>query len=258
MGPGAARNQGAHAARGEWLAFTEDDVTPDDDWLACAAARIASAPGLDVIEGLTVKPGGRPVPRQSQEYPLYLPTNLFVRRELFLEVGGYCEAFFDRGIYFREDADFGFVLERHGAHVARDPAIRVEHPDEHAGFLDPLRWARRHEMDPLLAARHPRAFRERVEVHRLGPFEVHRPIVRASVASALCGIAAVVAWALGGGRLALLLTALALLATVPLVFKWRNNLARLPVILLVPYVMLASLVRGQLRARRIHSPEIAR
>jgi GT2 family glycosyltransferase len=32
-GPAAARNAGARAARGRWLAFTDDDCTPEPDWL---------------------------------------------------------------------------------------------------------------------------------------------------------------------------------------------------------------------------------
>ena len=33
-GPAANRNAGALRARGEWLAFTDDDCVPDPNWLA--------------------------------------------------------------------------------------------------------------------------------------------------------------------------------------------------------------------------------
>src|SRR5262249_56177777 len=36
-GPPAARNRGAALARGEFLAWTEDDVVPEPDWLERAA-----------------------------------------------------------------------------------------------------------------------------------------------------------------------------------------------------------------------------
>jgi glycosyltransferase involved in cell wall biosynthesis len=251
-GPGAARNAGAGAARGDWLAFTEDDVTPAPDWLARAAARIEAEPALEVIEGLTVKPGGRPVHRQSQAHPLYLPTNLFVRRATFQRVGGYCGDFFDPagGIYFREDTDFGFALEEAGAAVGREPGAVVAHPDEHLGALEPLRWARRHMMDALLEARHPGRFRARVEVHRFGPFVVRRPIARTSVAFVLALALASGSWLLGARTLALAALAVAALAFLPVWAKWRFAPQRLPVCLLVPFVMVIALARGARWAAR--------
>lgn len=252
-GPGAARNSGARAARGEWLAFTEDDVTPAPDWLARAAARIAAEPALEVIEGLTVKPGGRPVHRQSQEHPLYLPTNLFVRRATFQRVGGYCEDFYDpaSGVYFREDADFGFTLEAAGVTVGREPGAMVTHPDEHLSALDPLRWARRHMMDALLEARHPGRFRARVEVHRLGPLAVRRPIVRACELAATFTALALVTLAAGLQTVALGLGAVAALGFATVWAKWRFDPRRLPVVLLVPFVMVWALGAGRRRSARL-------
>ena len=250
-GPGAARNAGARAAGGDWLAFTEDDVTPAPDWLARAAARIAAEPALEVIEGLTVKPGGRPVHRQSREHPLYLPTNLYVRRATFQRVGGYCEEFYDPAgaIYFREDTDFGFTLEAAGATVGREPGAVVTHPDEHLGALDPLRWARRHRMDALLEARHPERFRARVEVHRLGPLTVRRPIVRACELAALFTALALITLAAGLQTVALGLAAVAALGFAMVWAKWRFDPRRLPVVLLVPFVMVWALGVGQRRRR---------
>jgi glycosyltransferase involved in cell wall biosynthesis len=254
-GPGAARNHGAAAARGEWLAFTEDDVTPASDWLERAAERIARDPGLDVIEGLTVKPGGRRVHRHAGGLPLYLPTNLFVRRDTFERAGGYCTDYFDaaRSIYFREDADFGFTLEAMGARVATEPAAIVVHPAEHPGWLDPLRWARRYRMDALLESRHPERFRERIEAHRLGPFTIRRPIVRASAlyvlalllaaATAAAGLIGTAAWFVG----------VAALAVLVVWAKWRFDPLRLPVVLVVPFVLVWAYVGGRFGNARVRS-----
>jgi GT2 family glycosyltransferase len=43
-GPAAARNLGAAHARGQWLAFTDDDCRPAPDWLRAMAGRLAPAP----------------------------------------------------------------------------------------------------------------------------------------------------------------------------------------------------------------------
>ena len=252
-GPGAARNAGAAVARGEYLAFTEDDCSPEPDWLERAAARLAAQPALDAIEGATLKPGGRPVRTMAAGGRLYLPTNLFVRRERFARLGGYYEGFFDpaNGAYFREDSDFGFTLEEAGARIESAPEVKVTHPDEHPGWLDPLRWARRYEMDALLASRHPRLFRERIEVHRLGPVTIRRPIVRAASAYVLALIAATASAAFGHDGLAATFLLIAFIAFLPIWAKWGLALWRLPVALLVPFALLAALVRGGRRVRGV-------
>ncbi len=253
-GPGAARNLGARGARGVYLAFTEDDCVPAPDWLASAAARLEREPDLDALEGATLLPGGGFARRGASGARHFLPTNLFVRRETFERIGGYREEFFDAqaGIYFREDSDFGFTLEETSARVGFEPAARVEHPIEHPGFLDPLRWARRYEMDALLRARHPRLFRERIEMHAAGRFRIRRPLVRAAwlyvaaLAFTAIGIATHRPWTLSAGIVAAL-------CLVPFWAKWRFHPARLPVLPFVPLVMVYSLAAGRARIGRATS-----
>jgi glycosyltransferase involved in cell wall biosynthesis len=254
-GPGAARNRGAREAVGEWLAFTEDDCVPDARWLERAAV-IAVRGEADVFEGETVTPSGTPVRRRLGELPLYLPTNLFVRRERFLDAGGYCEYFYDRarGIYFREDSDLGFTLEAGGARVAFDPSVRVTHPVEHPDLLDPIRWARRYEMDALLEWRHPRRFRERIEVARFGPLRVRRVVLRAGFGYVIAFAACAASLAAGESGLAALFVAIAVLCLLPIWAKWRFDLRRLPITLIVPIVLVAAYLRGIQYARKLGSP----
>ena len=252
-GPGATRNRAAAAANGLYLAFTEDDVVPDRDWLERAAAHLEADTQVDVLEGTTVKPDQRTADLKPGDPPIYLPTNLFVRRELFEAVGGYCEDFFDaaRGIYFREDSDLGFTLEDAGARVERQPTARVVHPRENLGYRDPLRWARRYEMDALLEARHPILFRERIEVQHIGPFRLRRPIPRACLVFVAAVIAAAALGAFGFVDGAIALGVIAALALVPIWAKWRFDPLRLPVIAVLPFVMVVALWRGRSRARGV-------
>lgn len=248
-GPGAARNRAAREARGAYLAFTEDDCVPEPDWLERAAARLEREPLTDVLAGDTLLPDGSPARRLDGDRPHYLPTNLFVKRELFERVGGYHEGYFDArsGVYFREDSDLGFTLEQAGAVIAREPGARVVHPREHPGALDPIRWARRYEMDALLRRRHPERFRDRIEVHRLGPFTIRRPFVRACFATVIASLAALTAWAAGEPGLGTLLGALAFAAFLPVWAKWGFHPLRLPAALAVPWVLAVSSIRGTLR-----------
>lgn len=248
-GPGAARNAGARASRGEWIAFTEDDCAPLPDWLERAWAWIERKPALEALEGETVLPDGTPVRRRDGDRPNYLPTNLFVRRGTFDRADGYAEDFFDagRGIYFREDSDFGFRLEEAGVAAIVAPDVRVVHPREHARFLDPLRWARRYEMDPLLESRHPERFRDRIEVARLGPFRLRRVVLRASFGYLIALAAALAAFLLGERGLAASLLLVAALLLLPLAAKWRFHPARWPLIPVVPFVLAGSYFRGRAR-----------
>ena len=52
-GPAAARNTGVARARGDFLAFTDDDCAPSPDWLKALAARLATTPDY-IIGGRTV------------------------------------------------------------------------------------------------------------------------------------------------------------------------------------------------------------
>lgn len=52
-GPATARNTGAAQAKGEYLAFTDDDCTPASNWLQALAARFATVPD-HVIGGRTL------------------------------------------------------------------------------------------------------------------------------------------------------------------------------------------------------------
>jgi glycosyltransferase involved in cell wall biosynthesis len=258
-GPPATRNRAAALAGGEFLVLTEDDVAPEPRWLECIANHLAADPSLDVIEGITLKPGGRPVRRRAMEAGLYILTNIVVRRSLYERVGGCHEQYFDpaTGVFFREDTDLGWKLENAGARVLRADDVIVVHPEENPRWLDPLRWTRRYLMDGLLAARFPREFRERIEVHHLGPLLVRRPIVRASMIYVVSLLSAAFAALTGHNGLAAFFVTLAALCFLPVWAKWRFDLLRLPVFLMVPFGLVSALIAGHVRARRLGARPVA-
>lgn len=139
-GAGVARNLAARDARGSWLAFTDADCVPTPRWLS-EGLRVADR--ADVIQGLVRPPPGVPVGPFDRtlwvmsEYGLYETANLFVRREIFDELGGFTDwadvdedASRRRGMPtrpFGEDAWLGWRARRSGARTVFNETAVVFH-----------------------------------------------------------------------------------------------------------------------------------
>lgn len=108
QGPAAARNRGAREAGGEILAFTDDDCRPRPDWLRCLVPALSAEPDA-MVGGLTVNGlTGNIWAQASQDLVSFLyeafatsrslrafvtTNNLAVRRDRFLEIGGFDDGF---------------------------------------------------------------------------------------------------------------------------------------------------------------------
>jgi glycosyltransferase involved in cell wall biosynthesis len=128
-GPAAARNFGAARARGELLAFTDDDCAPRRDWRARRE---------DAIGGLTVNalPANRYSTAaqmiidagyaqrnyDSSAFPFFTANNLAVPAEGFRQLGG-----FDSRYITSEDREFCARWAGRGWRIAYEPEAVVEH-----------------------------------------------------------------------------------------------------------------------------------
>lgn len=137
-GPAAARNAGAAAARGQLLAFTDDDCQPHAGWLRALRGRLAAAPNALV--------GGRtrnalPENRFAEASQLlvgfiydyynrpgrahfFTSNNIAVSRERFLAVGGF-DASYPRAA--AEDRDFCERWQLAGNPVVYAPEAVIDH-----------------------------------------------------------------------------------------------------------------------------------
>jgi hypothetical protein len=156
--PARQRNAGWRAARGELVAFTDDDCRPEPDWLESLVAEAERQPGA-VVQGATrpdplefdmfaaphvhtleVKPPGR----------FAQTCNILYARALLERLGG-----FDERAVVGEDIDLSMRAREHGAPLVGAPDAVVNHAVEaHTlpGFVRRnLRW--RHLA--YVVARHP-------------------------------------------------------------------------------------------------------
>jgi GT2 family glycosyltransferase len=145
--PSVARNAGAQAARGQWLAFVDADCELARDWLKRCAAELNGS-------GETVAVGGAAAPptrdatwvtrawyylahssRDAKAHQVrWLPTfNLLVRRDAFEQAGG-----FDETLSTCEDCALGFKLAALGK-LIHDPGVHTVHLGESRSLTELFR-----------------------------------------------------------------------------------------------------------------------
>jgi GT2 family glycosyltransferase len=137
-GPASARNRGAEAARGERLAFTDDDCLPDRGWLTAFDAALSANPGA-LVGGRTVNALPDSVFADTSQRladfvsayfaggtigRFFTSNNLAVARDAFLAAGGFDTSFpFSAG----EDRELGDRWSAEGRPSVSAPGALVRH-----------------------------------------------------------------------------------------------------------------------------------
>lgn len=110
-GPAPSRHFGGMEAKGEIIAFVDDDCEVSPGWISAAAAAFAGAPEVGLVQGATLpNPAHRRrllektvnVPGPS---PFFETCNIFYRVAAFRAVDGFTGPFADR--FYGEDTDLG-------------------------------------------------------------------------------------------------------------------------------------------------------
>jgi glycosyltransferase involved in cell wall biosynthesis len=151
-GPGVARNTGASAARGRYIAFTDDDCAPEPDWLVKLAAGF-DATSAPMIGGHTRNALDRNLYSEASQLVIdhvyrwynadpgtarfFASNNMAVEARAFRELGGFEPTW---GLVGGEDRD---LCDRF-LHAGHRLAYREDAVVLHAHELSPSKFWRQH------------------------------------------------------------------------------------------------------------------
>lgn len=137
-GPASARNHGARQARGEWLAFTDDDCAPAPDWLVMLERALSDTPGALVGGRVRNAVRSNPFSEASQQLSDYTrayfdgagdrerfftSNNIAMSREAFHLAGGFHAGF----RVATEDREFCDRWHAQGRPAVYEPRAVVDH-----------------------------------------------------------------------------------------------------------------------------------
>lgn len=188
LGPAAARNAGWRTARGELVAFTDDDCIPSVTWLREFWEAYQSA-GHSVVSfsGKTVVPV--PIPPTDYELNIsqlaqaeFITANCACTKSALEKVGGFDERF---SMAWREDSDLLFKFIADDIPVVRVLSAIVRHPVRRVPWGISIREERKNMFNALLFKKFPRLYRERIQS---SPSWLYYAIA-GSLGMAVCGLA---------------------------------------------------------------------
>ena len=159
QGPAAMRNAGWRRARGEIVAFTDDDTVPEPDWLRQGLLALADD-AADAASGRIIVP----LPDDPTDYERdtarlegagFVTANCFCRRSTLQCVGGFDPRFREA---WREDSDLFFKLIKGGFDVVYAMDAIVVHPVRPAPWGVSLKAESKYVFDALLYKKHPELY----------------------------------------------------------------------------------------------------
>ncbi len=215
-GPAAARNRGWRAARGDIIAFTDDDTIASPDWLENGLRAFRG--DVQAVWGRIVMPlSGTPTDYEKDATNLetaeFVTANCFCRRKMLENIDGFDERF---RFAWREDSDLYFRLLDFQAHIVHEPKAVITHPIRPAGWGVSLSQVKKIQFDALLFKKHPGRYREKIRATPRWDFY----LIVASIIAVIGGIAT------GAANVAMIAGAIWLIMTGHFCYQRLKNTSR--------------------------------
>ena len=164
-GPAAARNKGWQIAKGELIAFTDDDTQPSMQWLhQYWEAYIEQRTNRVAFTGVVKVP----LPQYPTDYERntagletadFVTANCACTKEVLHYINGFDEDF---TMAWREDSEFQFRLLKAGIPIIKVSAAIVVHPVRKAMWGVSLNEQKKSMFNALLYKKHPHLFRKKI------------------------------------------------------------------------------------------------
>jgi glycosyltransferase involved in cell wall biosynthesis len=163
-GPAAARNLGWLNARGQIIAFTDDDCIPDVHWLTEIIQNFNPQEEDIAITGMVTVP----ISSSPTDYELntaglqtadFITANCACTKKALEKTGGFDERF---SMAWREDSDLHFKLMQNEIRIKKVNAARVTHPVRQSSWGVSIKEQKKTMYDALLYKKHPKLFRKKI------------------------------------------------------------------------------------------------
>lgn len=165
QGPASARNIGWQNAKGELIAFTDDDCVPNPDWVAAlwqdyeSKGKAVVAYAGKIIVPIDERPTDYEVNTKHLEDAEFVTANCACARLALQMTGGFDEDF---RMAWREDSDLHFKLIRRGVPIIHLENAVVIHPVRKAPWGISIKEQKKSMFNALLYKRHPDLYREKI------------------------------------------------------------------------------------------------
>jgi GT2 family glycosyltransferase len=156
------RNAGSKVARGEVLAFIDDDCVPAAGWAGQGLFYLDNNKDAAGCEGRTIlecEAVAAPAAEFKRlEKAGFRTNNIFYKKSVFESAGGFDERF----TFQREDADLAFSVLSLGHTIGYCPEAMVTHRVRRNENWDLLKNCVNRRFDPLLYKKHPALYRKHI------------------------------------------------------------------------------------------------
>lgn len=164
-GPAAARNFGWLNARGELIAFTDDDCIPHKNWLLSYFNHYMKDQDV-AFTGKTIVP----ISKRPTDYELntanlqtaeFITANCCCPKNILVRTGGFDERF---TMPWREDSDLEFKLINESIKIKRVEDAIVTHPVRKVIWGVSIKEQKKTMFNALLYKKYPELYRQKIQI----------------------------------------------------------------------------------------------